>query len=200
MSAVSFIRRFIYSLPQGETFTTRDCLSYGFRSAVDRALSRLVKNGTIRRLARGVFARDPDGLRSYSDFEVAKIKAEAFGRKIAKHPAMIATELGIQEKEETEAVFSIDGHTTKFRAGDRTIHLKQSSTRKMRLSNSKSGQAARALWHLGRDAVNATVIMQAVLNFDRNDRLELKRNIRWMPSWLCDYFKFPRRWEAVQTG
>jgi hypothetical protein len=200
MSAVNFIRRFVFSLPEGETFTTRDCLAYGFRAAVDRALSRLVKNGTIRRLARGVFARDPDGLRHYSDFQIARLKAEAFGRKIAKHPSMIAKELGISDEDNLEPVFSSDGPTTKFRAGDKVIHLKRSSARKMRLSNSKSGQAARALWHLGKRAVDAAVIMQAVLKFDRNDRLELKRNIRWMPAWLFDSFSFPRRWEAVQAG
>jgi hypothetical protein len=200
MSAVNFIRRFVFCLPEGEAFTTRDCVAFGLRSAVDRALSRLVKSGIIRRLARGVFARDPDGLRHYSDFEIARLKAEAFGRKIAKHPSMIAKELGISDEENLEPVFSSDGPTTKFRAGDKIIHLKRSSSRKMRLSNSKSGQAARALWYLGKRVVNAPVIMQAVLKFDRMDRLELRRNIRWMPAWLNDSFEFPRRWEAAQAG
>jgi Family of unknown function (DUF6088) len=200
MSAVSFIRRFIFKLPEGEAFTTRDCLGFGFRSAVDRALSRLVRNGTLRRLARGVFARDPDGLRHYSDYEIAKIKAEAFGRKMAKHPLLIASELGIEDVEKVESTFSTDGHTTKFLAGERTIRLVHSSSRKMRLCNSKAGQAARALWHLGKYVVDPTVIMQAVLNFDRDDRLELKRNVRWMPAWLSDSFKFSRRWELAQAG
>jgi len=199
MSAISFIRRFIFKMPEGEVFTTRDCLGFGFRSAVDRALSRLVRSGTIRRLARGVFARDPDGLRHYSDYQIAKTKAEAFGRKMAKHPLAIASELGIEGVEKVESTFSTDGHTTKFLAGHRTIHLVHSSSRKLRLSNSKSGQAARALWHLGKYVVNAEVIMQAALKFDRDDRLELRRNVRWMPSWLTDSFKFSRRWELAQA-
>jgi len=200
MSAISFIRRFIFHLPEGEVFTTRDCLGFGFRAAVDRALSRLVRNGTLRRLARGVFARDPDGLRHYSDYEIAKIKAESFGRKMAAHPSRIAFDLGITSVENVESTFSTDGHTTKFLAGNKTIRLVHSSARKMRLSNTKSGQAARALWHLGKYAVNPEVIMQAVFKFDRDDRLELKRNVRWMPSWLADSFKFSRRWELAQAG
>jgi len=200
MSAVGFIRRFIFSLPEGEMFTTRDCLGFGFRSAVDRALSRLVRNGTLRRLARGVFARDPDGLRHYSDYEIAKIKAESFGRKLAKHPLLIASELGLEDVERVESTFSTDGHTTKFHAGKRTIRLMHSSSRKMKLSNSKTGQAARALWYLGKYAVNPEMIMQAVLKFDREDRLELKRNVRWMPAWLADSFKFSRRWDLAQAG
>jgi hypothetical protein len=200
MSAISFIRRFIYRLPEGETFTTRDCLAFGFRSAVDRALSRLVKKGTIRRLARGIFARDPDCRRNFSDFEIAKLKAEAFGRKIVKHPFTVAIELGIISNGQAETVFSIDGYTSKFRIGDRTIHFKQISSRKMRLIKSKSGQAMCALWHLGKHLVTGVVVTKALSKFDRLDMIELRRNMRWMPAWLSDSFKFTRRWEFVQAS
>ena len=205
MSAMTFISRFVFRLPEGETFTTRDCLNFGLRSAVDRALSRLVKNGIIRRLARGVFAYDPDGLRNYSDFEIAKLKAEAFGRKIAKHPAAIAQELEIDtpdnpQKQQDESVFSIDGHTSKFRVGDRIIHLKRSSTRKMRLANTKAGHAVRALWHLGKKTVNGQTVIQALLRFNRLDRLDLKRSARWIPAWLCDKFTYSRDWEPAHTA
>jgi hypothetical protein len=204
MAAMNFVRRFIFNLPEGETFTTRDCLNFGLRSAVDRALSRLVRSGIIRRLARGVFAFDPEGLRQYSDFEIAKLKAEAFGRKIAKHPSAIAGELKIdtedaRQQPQDQAIFSTDGHTSKFRVGDRTIHLKRSSTRKMRLANTKAGHAVRALWHLGKRAVSGETVIQALLNFNRLDRLDLKRSTRWIPSWLCDKFTHSRDWEPAHT-
>jgi hypothetical protein len=200
MSAVSFIRRFVYSLPEGGTFTTRDCLAYGFRSAVDRALSRLVKNGTIRRLARGIFARDPFNRRDFTDFEIAKLKAEAFGRKLVKHPSTSARELGILSEQQTESIYSIDGRTTKFRVGERIIHLKEISDRKMQLSQSKAGSAMCALWHLGQQAVNGDVIKQALSKFNRIDNIELRRNMRWMPAWLTNSFKFMRRWETPGTS
>jgi hypothetical protein len=195
MSAVSLIRKLVYSLPEGGTFTTRDCLAFGFRSAVDRALSRLVKNGTIRRLARGIFARDALRRMQYTDFEIATLKAQAFGRKLTKHASTIASELGLQPQKQTESIFSIDGRTTSFRIEERTIHLKEMSQRKMHLQQTKAGQAMSALWYLGYRNVGGEEIRQALSKFNSVDNLELRRSMRWMPAWLTNLFKFIRRWE-----
>jgi hypothetical protein len=204
MSASSFIRRHIFGLPEGGTLTTRDCLAFGSRAAVDQALSRLVKSGRMRRLARGVFAKDSSERKKYSIFEIAKLKAESFGRKIAKHPSTIACELKITEMpemppdREIEVTFSIDARTTKFRAGDTTIHLKQASSRKMRLAESTAGQAMRALWQFGRHSLTGSAIQQAVLEFNSLDRLELRQNIRWLPSWLTASLRLTPRWQPVR--
>jgi len=40
---------------RGSVFTPGDFLDIAGRAAVDQALSRLAKNGTLRRLARGPF-------------------------------------------------------------------------------------------------------------------------------------------------
>jgi len=79
MWTASDIRRHIFGLPARQPFSTRDCLVYGKRSAVDQELYRLVKNGEIRRLARGLFVRDQKI--EFSVFEIANLKAQAFGRK-----------------------------------------------------------------------------------------------------------------------
>jgi hypothetical protein len=204
MSATAFIRRFVFSLKDGEIFSTRDCLNFGDRSAVDHALSRLVKQGIIRRLARGIFARDPDSLRSYSFLDIAKLKGGAFGRKITSHPTSIASQLGLQEKNKssppTHVFFSTDGPTTKFRVGETIIHLISAAPRKLRLCTSKAGDTLRALWHLGKTRVDEYMIERACQSFFRQDRADLRMNIRWIPAWLSDSFRFIRRWEPVQAG
>jgi hypothetical protein len=204
MSATAFIRRFVFSLKDGEIFSTRDCLDFGSRSAVDHALARLVKKGIIRRLARGIFACDPDSLRSYSFLDIAKLKGEAFGRKITSHPNSIASQLGLQEYDKasprTDAFFSTDGPTTKFKFGDTTIHLKHAAPRKLRLATSKAGHTLRALWHLGKTRVDEYVIEQACQFFFREDRADLRMNMRWIPAWLSDSFRFTRRWAPAQAG
>jgi hypothetical protein len=43
MSSSVYVRRFIYSLKQGQTFTTKDVLKFGSRRAVDCTLKRLVE-------------------------------------------------------------------------------------------------------------------------------------------------------------
>jgi hypothetical protein len=204
MSATTFIRKFVFGLKDGETFSTRDCLNFGFRSAVDHALARLVKKGIIRRLARGLFARDPDYLRSYSYSDIAKLKAEAFGRKIAPHPSSISSQLGLQEQipfsARTDFLFSTSGPTTKFRVGDKTIHLIHACPRKLRLATSKAGQTLRALWHRGKNNLDRDTFVKAFQFFFREDRADLRMNMRWLPAWLSNSFKYIRRWEPVQAG
>ena len=50
------IRQAIADRPQGWVFSSADFLSAGTRAAVDQALFRLMKDGTIMRVARGLYA------------------------------------------------------------------------------------------------------------------------------------------------
>jgi hypothetical protein len=192
MSASSFIRRFVYSRKEGLPFTTRDCLHFGFRAAVDMTLWRLVERGVIRRLARGVFVKDPMNRFHFTDFEIAKLKAEAFGRKIALHPGAIAAELNLGEK--SESIFSVDGQTSKFKIGDRTIHLKQCSPRKLWLDGCKAGHAMRALWQMGEWQLNDEAIETVAWKCNRVDKETFFSYLRWLPGWLNDSLKFGRTW------
>jgi hypothetical protein len=197
----SFIRRHIFSLPEGTVFTTRDFLTYGRRGAVDLALYRLVKSGLIRRLARGVFVRDPFEKMKFSHFEIAKVKAESFGRRITIDPPIQAQWPKLDSRQmattQTEVTFFIDGRTSSFHIGDQVIHLKQISPRKLTMSGNKAGLHMRALWQMGEEALSDIAIQEATMTFTRTDNLDMRRSARWMPAWLCNRFNFGRRWEPA---
>jgi hypothetical protein len=199
MSATSFIRRMIYSLPEGGAFTTRDCLNYGRRAAVDQAISRSVKKGLIRLLARGVFVKDPYHEHKFTLIEIAMLKAKSFGHRITKHASTIASELGLKAEASRECIFASDGRTSKFRVGDKLIYLKEACPRKMKLHETKTERTLRALWGMGRREVNPYVIQHAARHFMREDREEILNHMRWIPSWLCDSFKFTRTWRPATT-
>lgn len=55
MSTTEAFRNRIRGLPNGKPFTTSRFANCGPRSAVDRALSRFLHDGGIKRLSRGVF-------------------------------------------------------------------------------------------------------------------------------------------------
>ncbi len=57
MSVTESVKHRIARVPRGEPFTSSRFLRLGSRSAVDKALSRLVEKGAIQRIARGVFVR-----------------------------------------------------------------------------------------------------------------------------------------------
>jgi len=186
MWTASCIRRHIFNLPADQPFTTRDCLGYGVRSAVDQALYRLVKNGTIRRLARGIFVRDE---RTYfSVFEIAKLRAKAFGRKLMRHDFVIPTTLEPNAPTMIEPKLFINCRTTQLQIDGKATKLHGISERKMRLNESKTGQALQALWKMGKHKVNREVIGHACFHFGRTDRQEVDNYMRWLPAWLNDFF------------
>ena len=49
------LKRQIQKRPPGAVFVTREFLALGSRAAVDEALSRLAREGVIRRLGRGLY-------------------------------------------------------------------------------------------------------------------------------------------------
>jgi hypothetical protein len=138
--AISMIRRYITLLPEGKIFSTQDVLQFGMRAAVDQALSRLCKGEKLRRLARGVFVKEESGVSEYSDMDIAKVKAESFGRKIATLISPVSDPLtGDANRVPNTCTFLVSGHSSKFRIGDKTIHLKSVSPRKFQLVSNGAG-------------------------------------------------------------
>ncbi len=111
MYTSSQIRRHIFRLHDNAIFSTREFLNFGKRAAVDKCLSRLVKRGEIIRLARGLFKRF-DGNTLPLTRIVADCKAKAFGKQIVTHALDAAT-----------IIYSINGHSSKFRYGQKIIHM-----------------------------------------------------------------------------
>jgi hypothetical protein len=188
---MTFIRRFIFDLPSGKIFTTRDCLGFGLRGAVDTALHRLVYLGIIIRLARGVFVRDEKHLRKITAREVAEEKARAFGKDVIDHGANAAKEFGLLPGNTARYLFHVNsGHSSSFKFSLGRIHLKGISQKRMRLGESRAGKSVRAL--------DKELYQSVSLRLNHADREELRRNIRWMPAWLsARIVPIRNRWTAA---
>ncbi len=185
--AIHMIRRFVQCMPEGTIFTTRECLSFGKRAAVDEALYRLVKTERIRRLARGVFAKDSTGIKQFSIVEIAKKKAESFGRRFVEQPFEVPSmHTSQQGKRPDSLIFCIDGRSSKFHVNGLLVQFQQVSARKICLAKNAGGEAARAVWNLGRKEGDRVAIMNATGSLNRLDRIDFRRNICWMPAWLSD--------------
>jgi len=166
-------------------------LAYGVRSAVDQALYLMVKEGTIRRLARGLFVWDPQNKKKFSAWDIARLKAKAFGRRAAYY------DFGWSKFVETEGHKAnltqiwTNSRSSKFWSEVGVIELKECAQRKMHMMQTKAGQRMKALWQLGQTQVTPQVIERATLDFFRSDRQERKIVSRWMPAWLNDQFIRP---------
>jgi Family of unknown function (DUF6088) len=181
------IGRFVSLLPEGKIFTTRDCVTYGLRTTVDQTLCRFVRRGRIRRLARGVFVKDRDGRFNYSNYDIAKAKAESFGRFIFPHTSNVARECGFKGGRKDDTVFAIDGRSSSFKIGGTVIHLKEVMPRKRALHGSYQGEAALSLWEFGKYSMCSAALMCATLGLSRPEIIDFRRKIKWMPAWMSDY-------------
>jgi len=186
MWTTCFIKRHILKLPKDQPFTTRDCLIYGMRTAIDQALSRLVKGGFIRRLARGIFVRDEK--KYFSVFEIATIKAQAFGHKIMRHEFVIPSQRYSLDEPIIEPKLFINSHASQFCVDGKVIKLRGTPDRKMRLDEGKVGQALKVLWTLGKDKVTRETVILATCRFDWTERQEIIHYIKWLPAWLGNFF------------
>lgn len=188
MSTIEKIRQFLKSQTSDRLFTSRDLLKFGRRSAVDNAVSDLIKQKKIKRVSRGVFSL-PERRKPISLLEIATVKAHSFGRKIISDSAALARKIGHINSESTgDYYFCTDGRSSKFRFGDRIIHFRATSLRKFSLGDSPLGQALRGLCFLGARFVNAGIVQFALSGINEELLKELPGQSALLPSWLADKF------------
>ena len=199
MWTTAHIRRQLAKMASTKPFSIREFLAFGGRAAVDQAFNRLVKNGEVIRVARGLYIKGnapPPSL-----MEVAVAKAAAFNRTIAMHGSQAAVRLALREKSSPgqtskEHVFACSGRTSSFRFGDQVIRFVGTSARKLLLGDSKPGLAVRSLWHLGKKICTMETVSQAIGSFLRNEREVWNKNAQVMPAWMQDLFlSIGRYWQ-----
>ena len=135
-----FVHRHIARLETCEVFATKDLLCYAPRSVVDKALQRMEKDGHIKRLARGVYAKwYGDGRsRDFSMFEVARAKAKAFGKWCPCHSCntIVGAEEEILPDGTRQLTVKVHGlYTTSFSSGPNKIVLKGTDKRPQKIKS-----------------------------------------------------------------
>jgi hypothetical protein len=144
-----------YGHGRGSMFTPTDFLELGGRDVVDKALSRLAANGTIRRLARGryEYPREHPELGTLSP-DIQKVaKALAGKDRIRLQPAgAFATNLlGLSEQVPAKAVFLTDGPSRTVKIGRQEIQV--TTPRTMAAAGRLSGLLMQAFRQLGREHI-----------------------------------------------
>jgi hypothetical protein len=186
MSAPSYIRRHINNLVGDKPFSIRDFLIYGPRNIVDQVFHRLIVEGCIVRVARGVYIKDASPLPS--PLEVIQVKAAAFGRTIALHGSQACAQLINKPERISKFVFATNGATSSFRVGRLVVRLIRVSARKIQLADSPVGLTIRALWHLGKNACDREMAVLALRQFPCLDKKKLRLAGSIMPQWMRDCF------------
>jgi hypothetical protein len=181
----------IHRQGRGKVFTPKDFLDVGSRDAVDQALSRLVKDGSLERLGRGLYhyPRTNPRLRipvAPDTDEIAAAIARQTGSRIAPSGAMAANRLGLSTQVPAKPVYLTDGRSRQVRVGDRVFVVKHVSPKELPHGSRTSATVLQALRYLGKDGVDDKVIAKIRKTISPKERAQLLRDSRYTTDWMAD--------------
>ncbi len=179
----------IYGRGKGCVVTPGDFLDLGSRQAVDLALHRLAKKGTLRRLARGLYdypRTDPD-LGPLSPTTDAIVKALKGRDRILLQPSggYAANLLGLSDQVPMKIVFLTDGPARRVQLGKQVIMLKHTTPRAMATAGRVSGLVIQALRHIGQRYVDDAIVARLQKRLSDDDRKQLLQDIRYASAWIA---------------
>lgn len=166
---------------RGSVWTPVDFLDLGSRASVDQALSRLVKRGMLRRLARGVYSypkMSPRlGALTPSPDAIATALAGSRHGRVQVSGARAANELGLTTQVPAKAVYLTDGPSRVVKVGRQEIRLKHVPSTRLLGAGTKVGLVLEAVRHLGSD-VDARAIRRLGAQLTPGDKRALHESLR----------------------
>ena len=187
------ILKAITSLGSGAVFVPTDFLSCGSRQAVDIVLHRLVRKGTIRRLARGIYdfpkVHPKLGKLLPSPEKITEALVGRDCTRIQPTGAYAANILGLSEQVPAKVVFLTDGPSRTVKLGAITIQLRRTTPKNMAMAGRLSGLLVQALRELGKEYISPERIKHLKRTIPLKARQELLKDIRFAPEWMHPIFK-----------
>lgn len=187
------ILKAISSLGHGAVFVPTDFLDFGSRQTVDIVLHRLVRKGTIRRLARGIydFPKEHSKLGKLlpSPEKIAETLVDRDGTRIQPTGAYAANMLGLSEQVPAKVVFLTDGPSRTVKIGTTTIQLRRTTPKNMAMAGRLSGLLVQALRELGKEHITPERIKHLKRTIPLDARQELLKDIRFAPEWMHSIFR-----------
>jgi hypothetical protein len=139
-------------LPEGTPLAAKELLHLGSRAAVDQALSRLARLGSLMRAGRGLYIRPIEsrfGTRAPVASKVVEAIAAQRGESVAPHGAAAANELGLTTQVPVREVYLTSGRSRRLQLGAQVIELRHVPAWQLVLLGRLAGAAIRALAWLG---------------------------------------------------
>ena len=192
-SIESKILRRIVGKKKGWVFAPSHFHDLGNRAAVDQALSRLVRSGDIRRLARGLY----DYPRKHPDFgdlppsveRITAALAEKDNLKIQPSGAYAANLLGLSDQVPAKIVLLTDGSARVVQVGNWHIKFKKTTPKNMATAGRVSGLVIQALRYLGQNNVDDKIIGILKKRLSSDDKRQLISDLRFAPVWIGTIFR-----------
>lgn len=183
----------IYRKKPGWVFTPKEFSDVADPRTVGVILGRLVEQGTIRRLSRGLYdypKTHPELGELYpTPDKVAQVIAERDHIRLMPSGAYAANLIGLSEQVPAKVVFLTDGKSRKFQLGKLSIEFRKASPRFLALAGKESGVVIQALRHLGEKHVGNREIEKLKNLLKPKTRKDLLQNLTIAPAWMRPIIK-----------
>lgn len=192
-STADRIRKRVRKAGPDTVFHAGQFLDVDTRTAVDKALSRLVASGFLRRLARGLYCQ-PKTHPVLGDIlppveAVSKALADRDHVKLQPFGGYAANLLRLSEQVPARVVFLTDGKSRKIHYGNQMIELRQASPRMMAAAGRMTGLVIAGLRYVGKANITADRVAHLRKLLSPGDRRQLLEDITLAPAWMHSYFR-----------
>lgn len=178
----------------GWVFTPFDFLDLGSPHSVGMALTRMMRSGEVRRLARGLY----DVPRKHAVLgallptadDIAQALARRDGATVQPARAMAANLLSLSEQVPARAVYQTDGPSRTVKVGTLTVRLEKRPPRQIRGRSPMSSLVFAALRSLGKANVLPSRVAHLRKTLSPADRRQLLRDLPLAPAWMHPHLRF----------
>lgn len=176
------------ALPEGGVLSPKEFLHLGSRAAVDQAFSRLVKAGSLLRVARGSYTlpvASRFGIRAPAPQKVVESLAAASGETVVPHGAAAANALGLTQQVPIREAYLTTGRTRKLKFGRSEVIVKQAPRWMFVLGSQPAGAAIRALAWMGREHAQES-LQKLHRSLPPSEWQALTSHRASLPSWMAE--------------
>jgi hypothetical protein len=178
----------VRKITKGTLFFTEDFVEFGSAKAIAKALERLVNQGKLSRVARGIYAQfDVSPVLGELLPTTEKI-AQAISRRdmarIMPTGALALNALGLSTQVPMNVVYLTDGAARKIEIGRRKIVFKKSVPKNLAAKGKISGLVIQALKDIGKDQVTDHDLNVILGHLRKEEVTHVKHDIKLAPEWI----------------
>ena len=178
----------------GTVYVAIDFVDISDKTNVNAYLARLVDEGLIRRVLRGVYDKPEynDFLEEYvapSPDKVANALARNFGWSIVPCGDTALNLLGLSTQVPAAWVYVSDGTYKEYTYDNTTIQFKKTTNKEVSKLSYKTALTVQALKALGKDKIDDTVISRLSKLLTAEEKKTMLEEAKAATSWIYEYIK-----------
>jgi hypothetical protein len=188
----SQIKQKLRRFPKGKPIFPADFKGMGSEAAIKMALTRLTKEGTLDRVAHGIyvvpkenpkFGKIPPSLE-----EIAQAIADRDHARIRPAGAFALNKLGLSTQVPLKLVYVTDGAPRYVKVGKRIIKFKPATPKNMAYKGTITGLAVQALKELGGKNVSQETIKKIKVLLRDEKPAVIMEDAKLAPYWIAKIF------------